>query len=97
MGRAVSVCYNDTSALAKWYLQEAGSQAFEVFANTLRVRLISRLTTVELRCLLARRRRANEIDEGYEADAWSTFTTHIAAGYFASSLFATRGSMRRVS
>jgi predicted nucleic acid-binding protein len=79
----VSLCYFDTSALAKWYLPERGSAEFERFVNRSRQRRISRLVTVELRCLLARRRRAGEIDAGYEADAWSAFTSHTADGVFA--------------
>ena len=46
-------------------------------------RRISRLVTVELRCLLARRRRAGVVDVDYETNAWATFTTHVAAGVFA--------------
>jgi predicted nucleic acid-binding protein len=75
-------CYLDTSALAKWYVEEPGSEAFEAFVNATLERRISRLLTVELRCLLARRRRAGEIDVDYETDAWATFTTHVAAGVF---------------
>ena len=78
----MSGCYFDTSALAKWYLAEQGSAAFEVFVNSNRRRLISRLVTVEMRCLLARRRRAGEIDQDYEASAWIAFTTHMADSVF---------------
>jgi len=79
----VSGCYLDTSALAKWYVEEPGSEAFEAFVNATPERRISRLVTVELRSLLARRRRAGEVDVDYETNAWATFTTHVAAGVFA--------------
>lgn len=78
----MSGCYFDTSALAKWYLPEQGSAAFEVFVNSDRKRMISRLVTVEMRCLLARRRRAGEIDQDYETRAWIAFMTHTADGVF---------------
>jgi uncharacterized protein len=78
----VSRCYIDTSALAKWYLEEPGSAEFEEFVNSIAERRISRLVTVELRCLLARRRRAGEVALDYEAGAWLAFTTHVAGGVF---------------
>ena len=53
-------CYIDTSALAKWYLNEPRSQDFESYIRSQRGALISRLTVMELRCLLARRRRAGD-------------------------------------
>jgi hypothetical protein len=75
-------CYIDTSALAKWYLEESGSEDFERFVNRQPVRAISRLVTVELRCLLARRRHAREISVAYEAQAHATFRGHLLAGVF---------------
>jgi uncharacterized protein with PIN domain len=61
--------YLDTGALAKWYLNEPFSEQFEAFIQEQPSAAISRLTVVEFRCLLARRRRAGEItkttrDEG---------------------------------
>jgi predicted nucleic acid-binding protein len=79
----VSGCCLDTSALAKWYLEEPGSSAFEAFVNRTPDRTISRLVMVELRCLLARRRRASEIGSDHEASAWATFTAHAAGGVLA--------------
>jgi uncharacterized protein len=78
----VNRCYFDTSALAKWYLPEQGSAAFEIFVNGNRKRMISRLVAVEMRCLLARRRRAGEIGQDYETSAWVAFATHMADGVF---------------
>ncbi|MFQ5930086.1 MAG: type II toxin-antitoxin system VapC family toxin [Acidobacteriota bacterium] len=53
--------YLDTSALAKWYLNEPFSDAVENFLLSLPYAWISSLTLLELRCLLARRRRSREI------------------------------------
>jgi hypothetical protein len=57
----------DTSALAKRYLDEAGSSAVDDFLGRRPRALISRLGVVELRCLLRRRRRAREIDASLRA------------------------------
>jgi uncharacterized protein len=73
--------YVDTSALAKWYLPESGSDAFVDFIRRQNGAVISRLTTVELRCLLVRRRRAGDITVQHERDAWSTFEDDVRAGH----------------
>lgn len=79
----MSRCYIDTSALAKWYLQEPASEAFERFVNRPMARAISHLVVVELRCLLARRRRSGELTAAYEAQAYAMFLGHVTAGIFA--------------
>ena len=48
--------YLDTSALAKWYLNEVGSEAFVGFLQGLDSAVISSLTVTEMRSLLSRRR-----------------------------------------
>ena len=53
--------YADTSALVKRYLDEPFSAEFEALFQQGEI-AISRLTVVELRCALARRRRNREID-----------------------------------
>lgn len=53
--------YVDTSALAKLYLNERGSEQFEAFLLRQERAVISRLTALEFRCVLARRRRAQEL------------------------------------
>ena len=73
--------YVDTSALAKWYISEPGSEAFEAFVAGFPRIVISRLTLVELRCLLARRRRAGEIAEPTAEAAFHLFESDIAQGY----------------
>lgn len=49
--------YIDTSALAKWYLPEAGSDSFAEWIQQQKDTCISSLTITEFRCLLARRQR----------------------------------------
>jgi hypothetical protein len=75
--------YIDTSALAKWYLNEARSDDFEAFIREQQSPAISRLTVVELRCLLGRRRRAREIDERTENRILGTFENDVRAGFLA--------------
>jgi uncharacterized protein len=72
--------YVDTSALAKWYLNEDRSvDAAGYFVNQSSL-AISRLTVVEFRCLLARRRRAKELAPKLEAKVFSTFDQQIRDG-----------------
>jgi predicted nucleic acid-binding protein len=73
--------YIDTSALAKRYLREAGSDEFDRFLGSMASVSISRLTVVELRCLLGRRRRNREIDAGVERRAAAAFEDDIAQGF----------------
>ena len=72
--------YLDTSALAKWYIAESDSDAFEEFIARRPGAHISRLTVVELRCALARRRRNREISAALEADVLHLFETHLRDG-----------------
>ncbi len=53
----MGLAYIDTSALAKWYLPEAGSDAFSDWMQQQDETCISSLTRTEFRCLLARRQR----------------------------------------
>ncbi len=53
----MTLSYIDTSALAKWYLPEAGSDAFAEWIQHQDQACISSLTKTEFRCLLARRQR----------------------------------------
>jgi predicted nucleic acid-binding protein len=52
----MALSYIDTSALAKWYLPELGSEAFSEWIQSQDDTCISSLTISEFRCLLARRR-----------------------------------------
>jgi predicted nucleic acid-binding protein len=53
----VGLLYIDTSALAKWYLPETGSESFAKWMQQQDETCISSLTKTEFRCLLARRQR----------------------------------------
>ncbi len=60
---SVEVVYIDSSALAKWYIERARLGRVRDFIRGQQLAMISRLTVVEVRSLLARRRRAGEIIE----------------------------------
>ena len=72
--------YLDTSALAKWYLNEPGSEAFVSYLQGLDVAVISSLTRTEFRSLLARRRRMGELDHPLESVLFAAFLDDIAEG-----------------
>ena len=68
--------YLDTSALAKWYLNESGSDAFVGYLQSLNVAVISSLSVTEMRSLLSRRRRMGELTvEGLINSCWFRFTS----------------------
>ena len=71
------IIYFDTSALAKWYLNEAGSGDVEKYIQEHGPVDISDLTVVEMRCLLARRRREGNIDPKTEIKIFATFEEDI--------------------
>lgn len=71
-------CYLDTSALAKWYLNEPGSEAFVSYLQEVEVAIVSSLVATELRSLLARRRRMGEISHELESVIFATFQGDIA-------------------
>jgi hypothetical protein len=73
--------YLDTSALAKWYLNEDGSDAFVAYLKEVDVAVVSSLTRTEMRSLLARRRRMGEVDPALESVVFATFLDDIAAGF----------------
>jgi predicted nucleic acid-binding protein len=76
----VSPPYLDTSALAKWYLNEPFSEEVELYIAGQSHLLISSLTIVEMRSLLLRRRRAGELDAALVERVWATFREDQAAG-----------------
>ena len=76
----MSAPYIDTSALAKWYLNEPRSDEFEKFITAQKAAWISRLTVVEFRCLLARRRRAGEITARIDGAVYDAFERDIRQG-----------------
>ncbi len=77
--------YIDTSALAKWYLPEPGSEAFAKWCQKQKDTCISSLSITEFRCLLARRQRmqllsgdqVQEIYANFEQDRQEGHLIHI--------------------
>jgi len=72
--------YLDTSALAKWYLNEPGSEVFVRYIQGLDVAVISSLTQTEMRSLLARRRRMGELTHELESVVYASFLDDITQG-----------------
>ena len=72
--------YLDTSALAKWYINEPFSEEVEDYLSALPYALISSLVIVEMRSLLLRRRRAGEIESALVERIWTTFREDQATG-----------------
>lgn len=72
--------YIDTSALAKCYIREPRSLEVLDWSDTEDEPRISALTLVEFRCLLARRRRAGQIDSTLERRALAEFDHHVRGG-----------------
>jgi predicted nucleic acid-binding protein len=75
------VVYLDTSALAKWYLNESRSEDFASWIQDEADVHISSLTVVEMRCLLARRRRNHELSIDLEQQVQATLQDDIAQGF----------------
>jgi len=75
------IIYFDTSALAKWYLNEARSDDVEKYIQEHGPVAISELTVVEIRSLLARRRRERNIDSKMEAQVFATFQEDIRQNF----------------
>lgn len=72
--------YIDTSALAKCYIRESRSLEVLDWSAEKGGPAISALTVVEFRCLLARRRRAGQIDGTLERRALTEFDHHVRNG-----------------
>jgi hypothetical protein len=75
------IIYFDTSALAKWYLNETRSDDVEKYIQEHSPVDISDLTVLEMRCLLARRRRERNIDSKTETQVFATFQEDIRQKY----------------
>jgi predicted nucleic acid-binding protein len=72
--------YVDTSALLKRYITEADSDEFDAFFMARTPMAISRLTLLEMRCALARRRRNGEILATLETQAMDEVRIDIQDG-----------------
>jgi len=73
--------YLDTSALAKWYLNEAGSDVFVDWIQQQDDVHISSLTATEMRCLLSRRKRMGDISSELEHHIFAVFMDDVGCGY----------------
>jgi predicted nucleic acid-binding protein len=69
--------YFDTSALAKWYINEQGSDEVEKWLIIRGPVAISDLTVVEMRSLLALRKRERHFNSSLEMEIFSTFQEDI--------------------
>ena len=74
--------YVDTSALAKRYIDETGSEDIDAFLADMAARADQSFGGGRVRCVLQRRRRAAEIDAAYERAALADFADDIRSGYF---------------
>ncbi len=72
--------YIDTSALAKCYVREPGSLQVLDWTDRQGTPATAALTLVEFRCLLARRKRAGQIDAALEQRALAEFDGHVRGG-----------------
>jgi predicted nucleic acid-binding protein len=75
------IAYLDTSVLAKWYLNEINSEQVADYIVNLNSAVISTLSKTELRCLLARRKRTQEISAELENQIYATFLEDIEQGH----------------
>ena len=73
--------YFDTSALAKWYLNESLSERVEEYIREHGPVEISDLTVIEMRSLLARRRRGKDFDAKTEMRVFAAFEEDIRQGF----------------
>ena len=73
--------YLDTSALAKWFLNEPGSEAFVSFLQGLGSAVISSLTVTEMRSLLSRRRRMGDLSVELESVLFAALLDDIDRGW----------------
>jgi len=71
------IIYIDTSALAKWYINEKDSEKVERYIQAHGPMDISDLTVVEMRCLLARHRRNKRFDARMEMRIFAAFQEDI--------------------
>ncbi|WP_462330123.1 type II toxin-antitoxin system VapC family toxin [Thiohalocapsa halophila] len=81
MSAETGSAYLDTSALAKWYVNEQGSDAFVGYLKKLDSAVISSLTRAEMRSLFARRRRMGDFDAALETLLFCAFLDDIASGH----------------
>jgi len=77
----VQSAYFDTSALAKWYVNESRSEDVEEYVRSVYPVYVSLLTKIEMRSLAARRVREGHIDLLTQGKVLATFEGDIAGGH----------------
>jgi len=77
----VQSAYLDTSALAKWYVNESRSEDVEEYVRSVYPVYVSLLTKIEMRSLAARRVREGHIDLLTQGKVLATFEGDIAGGH----------------
>ncbi len=77
----MGLTYIDTSALAKWYLPEAGSDDFADWMQQQDETCISSLTRTEFRCLLARRQRMKLLTDVQVQELYAKFQQDCQDGH----------------
>ena len=77
----MGLTYIDTSALAKWYLPEVGSESFANWMQQQDETCISTLTKAEFRCLLARRQRMQLLSSVQVQEIYAKFQQDCQDGY----------------
>jgi predicted nucleic acid-binding protein len=73
--------YLDTSALAKWYLNEPRSEEFVAYLQSVEEAIVGSLAITEMRSLLARKRRSGAIDSPLEARIFAQLQDDVAQGH----------------
>ena len=73
--------YLDTSALAKWYLNEANSEAFVSYLKGLDSAVVSSLTRTEVRSLLSQRRRIGKLTAELKTLLFAAFVEDLDRGW----------------
>lgn len=71
----------DTSALAKWYLNEQGSDDCVAFLQSLDVAVNSSLTITEMRSFFSRRSRMGDVPVELEHQLFATFLEDLDRGW----------------
>ncbi|MBM3570241.1 MAG: type II toxin-antitoxin system VapC family toxin [Alphaproteobacteria bacterium] len=79
----MAATYIDTTALAKWYLPEAKSEAFRDFILAEREPAIGSLVSLELRSVLAKYRRRKLLGPAAARRVWETHRRDIRDGHLA--------------
>lgn len=78
----MTAVYIDTSVLGPYYTPEARSEDAEAQLRAIADPVISELTEVEMRSLIAKKHRMGELDEAEARRVLMQFQDHVSAGLF---------------